>query len=123
MSDTYTYGFLVECAVGCLFGGVHVAAWNFAGFQTDVEKWIWRSSALAVTGIPFLALILAALAIRYKLSEGFKANILMFIVFSLIVFYVVARLLLLGLAFAAFRALPERMLEDVDWSIWFPHIS
>ncbi|KAJ7066303.1 hypothetical protein C8F01DRAFT_1346516 [Mycena amicta] len=112
-------GLLVECLVGCLFGWIHVAAWN-SDFYTSVELWIWRGSAVAVTGIPLLLAIITLLPGGGRI---FQRTLFWTVCAPLFFTYAAARLLLVGVAFAAVRALPEPVLEDVTWSSWFPHIT
>ncbi|KAJ7066270.1 hypothetical protein C8F01DRAFT_981052 [Mycena amicta] len=135
--DDSMAGLLIECLVGFLFGCIHVAAWN-SDFRTSVELWIWRGSAVAVTGVP---LLLATTSVadgwlssaRLGLSRKAVVKQSCGIIFRcmstwtfyppLVFTYVTARLLLVGVVFAALRALPEPVLEDVMWSSWFPHIT
>ncbi|KAJ7066273.1 hypothetical protein C8F01DRAFT_981163 [Mycena amicta] len=112
-------GLLVECLVGCLFGWIHVAAWN-SDFYTSVELWIWRGSAVAVTGIPLLLAIITLLPGGGRI---FQRTLFWTVCAPLFFAYAAARLLLVGVAFAAVRALPELVLEDITWSSWFPHIT
>ncbi|KAF7310036.1 hypothetical protein MIND_00376600 [Mycena indigotica] len=112
-------GFIVECAVGCLFGWIHVAAWN-SDFRTPVELWIWRGSAVAVTCVPLLFAVLILLPGSGRIFQRFFFYT---VCAPLFILYATGRLLLVGIAFAALRALPEPALEDVSWSSWFPHIT
>ncbi|KAJ7066301.1 hypothetical protein C8F01DRAFT_1346505 [Mycena amicta] len=118
-ADDMKAGLFVECLVGFLFGCIHVAGWN-SDFYTSVELLMWRASAVAVTGIPLFFAIIPLLPGGGRI---FQPMFFWTLNAPLLFTYVTARLLLVGVAFAALRALPEPVLEDVTWSSWFPHIT
>ncbi|KAJ7209305.1 hypothetical protein GGX14DRAFT_697902 [Mycena pura] len=107
-----------EFIVGSVFGAIHFAAWN-ASFPSSYEKWIWRSCALLVTAIPLLILVLVF--ILKSFANIRHAAALPVLLLSIPV-YVIARLFLIVLPFAALRALPSGAFVDVDWSIYIPHL-
>ncbi|KAJ6573005.1 hypothetical protein DFH09DRAFT_1079160 [Mycena vulgaris] len=112
--------FIMECCVGSIFGAIHCAAWN-TDFPTANEMWMWRACSLMVTVIPMLvaALFILGVAlgnvtIRTTLSDIF--------VLAVIPIYIIVRLFLIILPFAALRALPPSAFADVNWSVYIPHL-
>lgn len=116
-----------ELALGCIFGAVHCIAWSFQ-FPTHAELLFWRTAAVAVTGVPLLLgfSLLGAEALNDK-GLGFLQGIMVFLfVFAMFVgglVYVIARLILLALAFTSLRDLPRDALLVVQWTSFIPHFD
>jgi len=101
--------------VGVVFGGIHCIGWYF-NFPSSGEAVLWRVSSAVLTGIAFLFPLLTFLA--NILGEGF-----FFPVFTTILLvYVMSRLLLLVEAFISLRHLTSGMLAIVKWTSFIPHI-
>ena len=115
--------------LGSLIGAIHCAGWNIP-FPTYAEQKLWRVASLAVTTIPIpLCLILITIVTIFKLLleiVNFSPDgdeYLIGLTFSISVLaYAVARLVLLGLAVALLRHLPESAYTAVDWTKFYPHI-
>ena len=104
--------------VGVVFGGIHCAGWFF-NFPTSAEAILWRVSSAVLTGIAFLLpplflLLVAVLDDNLWLITTFFSTILLV--------YVVSRLLLLVEAFISLRNLTPGMLALVKWTSFIPHI-
>jgi hypothetical protein len=119
---------LIAICVELLFGGIHCMAWNNT-FPSDLEKQMWRISAVLILTLPLLMTVLSpALAdddadgnLNYwrRLCDTFVEIFLLIGVF----FYFVARLTLLVLPFLQLRRLPPGAFLDIHWVSLFPHIS
>ncbi|KDR77205.1 hypothetical protein GALMADRAFT_246490 [Galerina marginata CBS 339.88] len=115
--------------IATVFGALHCAAWFFA-FPTHIELIIWRTCSALISIIP-LGMLLLFLTyfpgqdMRPRSTSrrlfGILWTILSIFMFSLPI-YVIARLFLLGEAFAALRYLPPDALAVVDWLSFLPHI-
>ncbi|KAF7304042.1 hypothetical protein MIND_00635500 [Mycena indigotica] len=115
-SDDQGYNALfAELLVAAVFGAIHIAAWN-AHFLSAAETWLWRAAALALTGVPVLALAVCVLDMLVDFLPDYK---LLFVCTG--VLYVPARAILIVLPFVALRKLSQAYLMDVDWSIYIPH--
>jgi len=115
-------------ALGTTFGGIHCAGWALH-FPTNEERKLWRIASLAVTIIPMAALPFALviksivkliLAILKSSSNYDKTLAQSTFVISMLA-YAFARLVLLGLAVALLRDLPQSAFIAVDWTTFYPH--
>ncbi|KAJ7053322.1 hypothetical protein C8F01DRAFT_1330088 [Mycena amicta] len=102
----------MECMVGGVFGAIHSAAWH-TDFPTTKERLMWRICSLVVSVLPVWGFTITS---RESLSMS-KGISLLFL--SL---YVIARTILIVLAFAAFRSLPPGTFVDVNWTVYIPHL-
>ncbi|KDR77183.1 hypothetical protein GALMADRAFT_66531 [Galerina marginata CBS 339.88] len=115
--------------IAALFGSLHCAAWFFA-FPSHAELILWRVCSALISIIP-LGLLLFFMAIfagdnMESFGSGKSFEVVEFTLFIFSIFflpiYAIARLLLLGEAFATLRYLPPRALAVVDWLSFLPHI-
>jgi len=106
-----------------LFGAIHIIPWSFT-FLTIAEKWLWRVSALLITGGPLLMLfptIMFNWVSNRTLERIF--NILSDFTFVILVpVYTISRVVLLILPLILLRSLPPTALRELKWSEFFPHI-
>jgi len=111
--------------VATAFGAIHCIPWSFH-FSTLEERWLWRISAILVSGIPipfsaFGRLLYSTIVDRdnkptwMKLCEDFAALTMSFL-------YIIARIILLILPFVALRALPPGAYVQLNWVSFLPHI-
>ncbi|KZP09486.1 hypothetical protein FIBSPDRAFT_759935 [Athelia psychrophila] len=103
-----------------MFGAIHCAAWSFA-FPSHAEKLIWRIASIALVGVPAIYIFLLGLWAR-KLKSRKAITILLLVLLIRIPFYILARMVLLVLAFTTLRSLPLAALETVQWTTLIPHI-
>jgi hypothetical protein len=109
--------------VATVFGAIHCIAWSFH-FATLQERWVWRISAILVSGLP-IPVILFAYFSETEANTTWKELWLIFsslLFFFLISLYLIARLALLVLPFIALRALPPSAYVQLDWVSFLPHI-
>ncbi|KAJ7206554.1 hypothetical protein GGX14DRAFT_457253 [Mycena pura] len=115
--DHHKIPVITELCVGSVFGAIHCAAWN-ADFPSVYEMWMWRSSAVVVTAIPQLLLLLGTLGTIIGMSTR-NPNVLRFVAplhrSTLLLFLII-------IPFGTLRALPPGALVTVVWSIYFPHL-
>jgi hypothetical protein len=121
-------------AASIAFSAVHIAAWH-AGFPTEVEAWLWRSSSMF---IGFSGLLWALLHVAAELSAtlwwtwydvmiGEASQVLTVLVTGLCsvcgVLYVLARAYLVVEAFVELRSLPTMAYAIPQWSVSIPHVG
>ena len=110
--------------VGAVFGGIHCVGWYF-DFPSSAEAMLWRVSSAVLTGIAFLSPIfflfvafLTELINSKSLQKYFAGTVFI----TMILVYVVSRLILLVEAFISLRHLTPGMLALVTWTSFIPHI-
>jgi hypothetical protein len=119
------------------YGALHCLAWSFTR-TTNVETILWRISSLVICTAPMMSCITFLVATwfsyllyvpsrLYQLVRGALISILApfhnhIFIPVLLPCYIVARFILIGLAFAQLRSLPQSAHESVDWSNFLPHI-
>ena len=96
------YGKLALCPA--IFGAIHVASWNTA-FLSDVEKWLWRASALVRCTAGILLVLMVCLE---DLSES-NSLVLAGLWFILSVLYILARLFMIFEVFQSACATWQRL--------------
>ncbi|KAF7316010.1 hypothetical protein MIND_00118400 [Mycena indigotica] len=109
--------FVAQMFCGALFGGIHFAAWS-AVFPSLAEMWLWRGASLLVTALPLVLLLVF-------LSDGVlqcPASLFGLLTLAGSGLYCVARVVLLVLPLATLRFQPAAAFEDVDWSVYIPHL-
>jgi hypothetical protein len=110
--------------VATVFGAIHCIAWSFH-FATLQEQWVWRISAILVSGLPIPVILFAYFSQREANTTWkkiwFYSSALLVSVF-LIPLYLIARLALLVLPFIALLALPPSAYFQLDWVSFLPHI-
>ncbi|KAI9811448.1 MAG: hypothetical protein M1827_005431 [Pycnora praestabilis] len=105
--------------VVCLvFGGIHVAAWNFS-FPTVAEQMLWRVSSILTLTLP---LLLVLEVIFVTVSKRLNFFLIKYINLPSLALYILVRLYLLVECFVSLRSVPARVYQDVNWSLYIPHI-
>ncbi|KAM6501423.1 hypothetical protein JOM56_004437 [Amanita muscaria] len=106
--------------LGSMFGAVHCLAWN-STFPSEIEHIMWRVSALVVTAIPILTIVVSAVVdhVEGVLQAFLGYGLLLVMPF----FYGVARICLFVLALMALRHLPYTAYEMPSWTSFIPHIG
>lgn len=102
-------------AITACFGAIHCGAWNFT-FPTHDELQLWRYFSIVITGLPVLgaAVSLTALWIDFKWLHLCNCVVS--------VLYILARVVLLVLAFMSLRDLPAGAFVTVPWTSFVPHV-
>ncbi|KAK6974502.1 hypothetical protein R3P38DRAFT_3482065 [Favolaschia claudopus] len=112
LADTGAKGIaiIIECSVAIAFGAIHCIAWNTM-FPSTAEKWMWRASAVAVTGVPVMLPVPGALLVLFPdLQDRFNLWIGSAVASSFAL-YIIARLFLLPAVFI-----------DISWVKYIPHL-
>jgi len=142
-SEDESITYVITIAVGIVFGSIHCIAWSFP-FPSFTELWLWRINSILVATVPVAVVAIMGLASlilsgddadeESKADEGKKGmdigvwltmiGMTFIIVLLLVLFlaYIGARFCLLVLPLYALRALPEGAYDDVNWTIFLPHI-
>ena len=121
-----------DCAVAVvglfatIFGGIHCIAWSFQ-FPTHREQLLWRLSSLTITCVPVLLITLSRLnSSVHDMRAGWVRELLNVVwdimTIALPFLYILARVLLLVLAFMSFRLLPPSAYYTARWTTFIPHV-
>ncbi|SJL18681.1 uncharacterized protein ARMOST_22280 [Armillaria ostoyae] len=127
--------FVILVGVGSLFGVFHCAAWSFS-FPSHTEMVLWRFSSLAVLiglfaagssiivdegGLPEWAQGLRIIPLSRRESRAW--DIFWFLSGAVgMIAYIIARIMLIVLAFMQLRSLPPLAFHTVQWTTYIPHI-
>ncbi|KIM75922.1 hypothetical protein PILCRDRAFT_41284, partial [Piloderma croceum F 1598] len=132
---------LVTATIAVIFGGIHCIAWS-SQFPSPEEKILWRTAALFLTCLPGVLLV-STLYIRgdgpgkvdmaewvAKHMDGEHANkplslrvkVVILLVVVIVIVYILARAVVLSLAFTSLRSLPPSAYQTVHWTTFLPHI-
>ena len=117
-TSTDVFQLVMTCFIGTLFGAIHCFGWDFK-FASYAEHILWKVCSLGITCIPLIWLLFI---VFYILDMLVWAALLPFGLLGVPV-YILARLGLLTEAFIALRALPAGAYEDVQWTLFLPHIQ
>jgi hypothetical protein len=119
--------FIFAAGVSIIFGAIHCIAWSFY-FPTLRERLVWRISAILVSGLPVSLTISVFLWMVFEDEENettwikFYSNFMKLIMGPMTCSYIIARIVLLVLPFAALHALPATAYKEIDWVSFLPHI-
>lgn len=109
------------------FGAIHCIAWRFH-FPTHSEQLIWWIASLVITASPIFWLSIPAFDRFESFSNPYLTCIwesaVFFVTFLTIIsffLYLVARALLIVVAFTSLRSLPACAFETVPWTRYIPH--
>jgi hypothetical protein len=121
-----TYSLVYEYAIGVVFGAIHCIGWNFP-FSSQAEQNMWRICAAAITVYTTFG-FLVALSLRTvpSTTPGYRVLWWLFDILTIIPGpfpYVVFRLILIVLPFAALRNLPALAYRTVEWTNYIPHFG
>ena len=112
-------------ALGLVYGSIYMAVWGNA-FVTDIERWLWRGSSVALIGTPCLyACVMFVTSINYdsikKRKRLFKLLYYLWTYYAVVL--VVPRLIILFLALYSLRWSPPATYQVVNWSAYLPHFG
>ena len=113
---------------GAIFGGIHVAAWNFT-FPTPVERLLWRISATYLVSIPLVGVFIYWFVQHFtrrsqtEETDNKADKVLRPIGRVAIPLYLLARMCLLVEVFRCLAFPPPSTFETVGWPSLIPHIS
>ncbi|KAK0611334.1 hypothetical protein B0T14DRAFT_530172 [Immersiella caudata] len=107
-----------------LFGGIHIAGWNFF-FPTEVEKILWRCASVYTTAIFLLIMIFSVLeyiCLSFFIGESAASDQSSYLRPGLAWLYIVARLIILVETFRTLVYLPLDVFTST-WTSEIPHFS
>ncbi|KAF9473981.1 hypothetical protein BDN70DRAFT_885346 [Pholiota conissans] len=107
--------------IGTLFGVVHLIPGWFLVFASRQEMWLWRVSAILITATS-IVFGLAVLKNTDRDAEDFFKIIIYLTVLSLLIFYPIARIILLFLSLTSLRTLSPAALQTIEWTTFIPHL-
>ncbi|KAI0057722.1 hypothetical protein BV25DRAFT_1830790 [Artomyces pyxidatus] len=120
-------GNYVALIVAVAFGATHCIAWKY-NFPSSAEIRLWRMASFVIIATPvagFIAMVLFMLTTTPENRGGRSVSktIMGWVVGLSFPLYLVARLILLGLAFATLKDLSCEVYEALDWTLRWPHIT
>jgi len=115
-NDSGFFGIIIGSII---FGGIHVAAWNF-DFPTENEQLVWRVTSLWCMLIYFFFILLGALL--SCISGSIFDRVIGMFTRIVSVLYVLARLFLLVEVFRTLCFLPPDAYIST-WATNFPHLA
>ena len=113
--------------VATVFGVIHCIPWSFH-FATLEEQWAWRISAILVSGLPISWVPLGRFLQRFMGNKKKPTRMKLYQIFIVLIYigmaflYIIARIVLLILAFGALRALTPGAYVQLNWVSFLPHI-
>ncbi|PBK85591.1 hypothetical protein ARMGADRAFT_1129129 [Armillaria gallica] len=114
--------FLTMDCVGSLFAAFHFAAWSFY-FPSHAEMVLWRFSCTAVLIGVFASGNYSLIGITVIVPWVKFLRLISFLMMPVgIVVYIIARIMLIILAFLQLRSLPPFAFCTVQWTTHIPHI-
>lgn len=119
---------LPMCIISTLFGGLHLIPVWFSTFPSSPENILWEISAICITVVPFLLLCTWVLSVSPAIKKHKALRALADSLFGLVIvvgglLYVIARLLLVVLAFTTLRDLPPSTYQNIAWTTFLPHFN
>ena len=118
--DTIIVG-LIATIVATVFGAIHCVAWSFQ-FGSTTEQFLWRLSALAITCLPSPLWVLTTTVGSGRKLPVWLSVLLRVVGYTGTFLYIVARVILLVLAFLSLKSLPPGAYKTVTWTTLIPHI-
>ena len=123
--DKDKVSWIINAILMTLFGAIHCLAWN-SPFPSQAEKLSWRICALITTSLPALLCGLLGFVSSDQFEEFFESNfdvVKKIYVFTPVVLYATARIILIVLAFTALRAQPSDAYQTVTWTQYLPNFA
>ena len=124
-NDYITTDLIMLGLVVC-FGAIHCIAWHFS-FLTHADLSIWRISTVTMMVVPFYIPLMFLLAgwlddMDFDIAYVIIAPIAGFSLFPAFIFYILAWVFTLALAFTSLRDLPHGAFDTVHWTTFIPHV-
>lgn len=122
-SDTWIPTILLSIVLGA----IHIAGWNFA-FPSQVDRWLWRSCAIASAASPLLWMVLSLPVLAMTLTNfsdsaivgGLWVTALQQAILTVV--YVIARTVLMALMVRSLFFLPPEAFVTT-WATSIPHLG
>jgi hypothetical protein len=112
---------LIATLVASIFGAVHCIAWSFP-FPSHAEKILWRICSMCITCMPWPVFACTVIIAVDWSRPAWLTICVRATGYTLICFYITARITLLVQAFMSLRSLPPGAYETVYWTTYIPHI-
>jgi hypothetical protein len=124
LDETIVYAVVV----GLVFGAIHLAAWDFS-FPSKVERIAWRVSSLVITLLAPASFLSLGVFYCYSFMECLVNDCVqqvnerpwVMLTSVFLVFYLIARFVLIALIFSCFRSMPADMYVTITWLQYVPH--
>ena len=108
---------LTLCLFTIVFGAIHLTAWAYP-FQTEIERILWRVSAVVMTVYPIFltpALIVLHSVMSPRAMDGFSRFLV------LLIPYILVRMFIICEVFICLRSVPLNVYKQVAWTKFIPH--
>ncbi|KIM71355.1 hypothetical protein PILCRDRAFT_82877 [Piloderma croceum F 1598] len=112
---------LIATLVASIFGAVHCIAWSFQ-FPSHAEKILWRICSMCITCLPWPVFACTAIIAVDWSRPAWLTILVRATGYTLVCFYITARITLLVQALMSLRSLPPGAYETVYWTTYIPHI-
>jgi hypothetical protein len=112
-AEAFSWVKVVAVAVCLVFGGIHVAGWNFH-FPSMAEQLLWRISSIACVVLPFTFYL--ATIFDESLGEITERTVS----YGIISLYFLSRVYMFVEMFVSLRAAPASVYQTPQWSQYFP---
>lgn len=116
---------IIASSITILFGAIHCFAWTFQ-FPSPTEQFLWRIASLVTITAPTVWAIVYSISLVDDCKHQYGKRIGQKTMDSLsaiaVPVYLIARTILIGLAFSSIRSLPCATYETVFWTRFIPHI-
>ncbi|KAJ7592048.1 hypothetical protein C8J56DRAFT_886776 [Mycena floridula] len=122
-NDDNSLVILFEMLLGCIFGGIHCLGWN-SDFPSLIESMMWKVAAVFITGFAVAWVVFIAVV---SWDEDKFPDVVAELLFRILAYigpplYVIARVFLLLLPLTSLRNLPPGAFQQVDWTVYLPHL-
>jgi hypothetical protein len=104
---------VVAVAVCLVFGGIHVAGWNFH-FPSMAEQLLWRISSIACVILPFTVVLVVLYEDHFSDTTGTTGR------YGFVSLYFLSRIYMFVEMFISLRAAPASVYQTPQWSQYFP---
>jgi hypothetical protein len=121
----YYISAIVVSSLASLFGAVHCISWAFT-FPSPGLQTIWRVCSVFIVSSPLMVAIMPALYWCFGFDQATNkfttAILVLFNTFILSPLYIVARIILLVIAFRSLSTIPASGHQSIEWADFIPHI-
>ena len=117
----YKRFFWILVVLSCVYGGIHLATWNFA-FASTTEQLLWKIACIDIMAtVPIVVLCIFGLDNCFYYNT-FYGLLLAIGNYALLILYAVSRIYIVAEAFIALRHVPIGVYAAVPWVQAIPHV-
>jgi hypothetical protein len=120
----YYISAVVVSSLASLFGAVHCISWAFT-FPSPGLQTVWRVCSVFIASSPLILTVMSALSWCFGIAwtdSGIGFIIVYLNSHILAPLYMVARIILLVVAFRSLSTIPASGHQSIEWADFIPHI-